>query len=245
MKTTKNTVLITGGGSGIGFEMAKLFSKNHNKVIIIGRNEERLKQAVSELNNTYYLVADITNEFDTNVLVEKIKEEYPDLNLLVNNAGRAILHHFATENANAFENASEEIATNYLSVIRLTEKLLPVLKNKPESAIVNVSSVVSYVASYILPTYSASKAALHSYTLSLRNHLKNTTVKIFEIMPPLVDTPFSKEIGGENGIHPEIVANDLLYGLYENKFEIHVGNTANIYQLFLSSPNDALDLLNA
>jgi uncharacterized oxidoreductase len=244
MKTTNNTVLITGGGSGIGFEMAKLFSKNNNKVIITGRNEDRLKQAVSELGNTTYIVGDITNEYDTNRLAERIKKEYPELNLLINNAGRAIVHNFTTENANAFEKASEEISTNYLSVIRLTEKLLPVLKNNTESAIVNVSSVVSYVASHALPTYSASKAALHSYTLSLRNHLKDTSIKVFEVMPPLVNTDFSKEIGGENGIHPDVVANELLDGLQENKFEIHVGATADLYQLFLSSPKEALEVLN-
>jgi uncharacterized oxidoreductase len=244
MKTTKNTVLITGGGSGIGFAMAKLFSKNHNKVIIVGRNEGRLKEAVSKLNNVTYIVSDITDAADTDTLVEEIKQKYPDLNVLVNNAGRAILHNFANEDSNAFEKASEEITTNYLSVIRLTEKLVPILKNKPESAIVNVSSVVSYIASYALPTYSASKAALHSYTLSLRNHLKNTTVKVFEIMPPLVDTALSKEIGGENGIPPEAVANDLLYGLYDNSYEIHVGATEHLYELFLSSPSDALNVLN-
>ncbi|MEW5675637.1 SDR family NAD(P)-dependent oxidoreductase [Flavobacterium enshiense] len=244
MKTTNNTILITGGGSGIGYEMAKLFSENNNTVIITGRNEKRLQEAVSKLNNVHYIVSDVTNENEIDSLVEKVKSEYPNLNILINNAGRAILHDLTQENANAFESALDEISTNYLSVIRLTEKLLPVLSKKDEAAVVNISSVAALVASHKLSTYSASKAALHSYTQSLRHFLKDSKIKVFEVMPPLVNTEFSKEIGGEKGIHPNVVANDLFNGLSNNRFEIHVGDTAAIYQLSLTSPKEAYDLMN-
>lgn len=243
MKTTDNTILITGGGSGIGFEIAKLFSKN-NTVVITGRNENRLKQAVSQLENTYYIVSDITKEKDINFLAKNIETQFPNLNLLINNAGRAIVHNLTKKEGNAHDKALEEITTNYLSTIRITEKLLPIISLNNESAVVNVSSVAALVPSHMLSTYSASKAALHSYTQSLRYFLKDLSVKVFEVMPPLVNTEFSKEIGGEKGIHPSVVAQDLLNALTENKFEVHVGDTAAIYQLSLSSPKEAFSVMN-
>ncbi|MFV5703254.1 SDR family oxidoreductase [Flavobacterium sp. XS2P12] len=243
MKTTDNTILITGGGSGIGFEMAKLFSKN-NTVIITGRNENRLKEAASQLENTHYIVCDITKEKDINSLAENIETQFPNLNVLINNAGRAIVHDLTEKEGNAHDKALDEITTNYLSTIRITEKLLPVLSTKREAAVVNVSSVAALVPSHMLSTYSASKAALHSYTQSLRHFLKDSSVKIFEVMPPLVNTEFSKEIGGEKGIHPSVVAQDLFHALTENKFEVHVGDTAAIYQLSLSSPKEAFNVMN-
>ncbi|MFV8343471.1 SDR family oxidoreductase [Flavobacterium sp. XS2P39] len=243
MKTTDNTILITGGGSGIGFEIAKLFSKN-NTVVITGRNENRLKQAVSQLENTYYIVSDITKEKDINSLAKNIKTQFPNLNLLINNAGLAIVHNLTEKEGNTHDKALEEITTNYLSTIRITEKLLPIISLNDESAVINVSSVAALVPSHMLSTYSASKAALHSYTQSLRYFLKDSTVKVFEVMPPLVNTEFSKEIGGKKGIHPSVVAQDLLDALTQNKFEVHVGDTAAIYQLSLSSPKEALSVMN-
>lgn len=243
MKTTDNTILITGGGSGIGFEMAKLFSKN-NTVIITGRDENRLKEAASQLENTHYIVSDITKEKDINSLAKYIETQFPNLNVLINNAGRAIVHDLIEKEGNAHDKALDEITTNYLSTIRITEKLLPFLSTKREAAVVNVSSVAALVPSHILSTYSASKAALHSYTQSLRHFLKDSSVRVFELMPPLVNTEFSKEIGGEKGIHPSVVAHDLFNALTENKFEVHVGDTAAIYQLSLSSPKEAFNVMN-
>ncbi|WP_348811352.1 SDR family oxidoreductase [Flavobacterium maritimum] len=243
MKTTDNTILITGGGSGIGFEMAKLFSKN-NTVIITGRDENRLKEAASQLENTHYIVSDITKEKDINSLAKYIETQFPNLNILINNAGRAIVHDLIEKEGNAHDKALDEITTNYLSTIRITEKLLPFLSTKREAAVVNVSSVSALVPSHILSTYSASKAALHSHTQSLRHFLKDSSVRVFELMPPLVNTEFSKEIGGEKGIHPSVVAQDLFNALTENKFEVHVGDTAAIYQLSLSSPKEAFNVMN-
>lgn len=135
--------------------------------------------------------------------------------------------------------------TNYLSVIRLSEGLLPTLHQQPEAAIVNVTSIVAFAPGVQLATYAASKAALHSYTRSLRFSLDNhTAVKVFELMPPLVDTELSAEIGGKNGIPPSQVADELLHGFENDTYEIHVGGTADLYKLYLSSPEDALKAIN-
>ncbi len=245
MKTTENTILITGGSAGIGFEMAKLFSQNGNKVIITGRNADRLQKAAMQLKNVTAIASDVSKEEDVSNLLSKLTKDFPDLNIVINNAGAASVYSLGDTNTDAFGNASQEILTNYLAIIRLNERLLPLLKKQKESAIINVSSIVAFAAGKTLPTYSASKAALHSYSQVLRLTLQeNTSVKVFELMPPLVDTEFSKEIGGSNGIKPLVVAERLIEGLQKDEYEIHVGGTADLYKLFLSSPEAALNVLN-
>jgi uncharacterized oxidoreductase len=245
MKTINNTVLITGGSAGIGLEIAKLLSQQGNQVIIIGRDQKKLDEVQNQLNNVTAIKADVSKAEDVKVLVATIATSFPQLNMVINNAGRALLYNLADSTQDAFLNAEDEMLTNYLAIIRLNQQLLPLLKQQEESAIVNVSSVVAYVPGVTLPTYAASKAALHSYTTSLRLSLANTNVKVFELMPPLVDTTFSAGIGGHNGIKPAVVADELLTALKNDEFEIRVGDTAKIYELFLSSPQAALDVMNA
>jgi uncharacterized oxidoreductase len=245
MNTTKQTVLITGGSAGIGLEIARLLSEKGNQVIITGRNAERLKKAASGLNNVTAIECDVTNESEVDRLVKRLHREFPTLSVLINNAGRAFAYRLS-EASNSFQKASEEILTNYLSIVRLTEKLLPLLNKQAEAAIVNVSSIVAFVPGIYAPTYSASKAALHSYTQSLRLTLGETgNIQVFELMPPLVNTDFSQEIGGVNGISPTVVAGDLIHALENDQYEIHVGKTAQLYQLFRSSPAEALASLNS
>jgi uncharacterized oxidoreductase len=127
MKTTQNTILVTGGSAGIGFEIAKLFAENGNKVIITGRDTERLERAALRIHGATAIAADVSNAEQVDKLVEQIYHQFPQLNVVINNAGRAILSNLA-EGTDTFGNASDEILTNYLSVIRLNEKLLPILK---------------------------------------------------------------------------------------------------------------------
>lgn len=244
MKTSKNTILITGGGSGIGFETAKLLSQKGNTVIITGRNEEKLKAAVQQLNNVQYIVADVTKEDDVNALIGKINKDFPALNVLMNNAGLVFLHK-VSESPNAAALAREEMETNYFAAVNLTTKLLPQLKKQPEAAVINVSSIVAFAPGLSLPTYSASKAALHSYTQALRLSLApNTNVKVFELMPPLVDTEFAKDIPSDNKISPQEVAEDLMQSLETNNYEVRVASTEQLYSNFLSRSDKAVLALN-
>jgi len=239
MKTTNNTVLITGGSAGIGFEIARQLSEKRNHVIILGRNPDRLEKAAAKLKNVTPIAGDVSKAEDVDKLVKRLNEDFPNLNVLINNAGRAYVYKIGI-GANAAEKAADEMNTNYTSVIALTEKLLPLLAKQEEAAIVNVSSIVAFVPGS-LGTYSASKAALHSYTQSLRIALEETpSIKVFELMPPLVDTEFSAEIGGSNGIPPSQVADEFISAFENDEYEIHVGQTVQIYKLFLSSPAEAL-----
>jgi uncharacterized oxidoreductase len=230
MKTSNNTVLISGGSAGIGLEIAKSFSARGNKVIITGRDQQRLEKALEQLKGATAIVSDVCKKGDVDVLVVKLKSDFPSLNIVINNAGRAVLYDIA-DSKGAFEIAQEEMLTNYLSVIRLNEELLPLLKTQKEAAIVNVSSVVAFVPGRVV-TYSASKAALHS-----------SAVRVYELMPPLVDTEFSAMIGGGNGIAPSKVAQDFIEAMEKDIYEIRVGKTQDIYELYLRSPAEALKVM--
>lgn len=221
MKTNGNTILITGGSAGIGFELAKQFSQLGNKVLITGRNEERLKHAARQLENVIPISGDVTNSESTDLLVAQIKEQHPELNMVINNAGYADVYQLDA-NANAKSKANREMETNYLSIVGLTEKLLPTLLKNEDPVVVNVTSIVAYYPQKMLPTYTASKAALKAYTDVLRETFENQ-LHVFELIPPLVNTDFSKEIGGENGIPPKEVADELLGALEKNQWLVPVG----------------------
>ena len=240
MKTTKNTVLITGGSAGIGFEMAKLMLAKGNKVIITGRDEKKLNDAAAKLKGVITIKSDVSDEKEMDALITKINAEHPDLNILINNAGRAIVYPLLNSDSKVYDIAKEEMQTNYFSVIRLVDKLLPLLKKQVNPAIVNVSSVLALAPGRIV-TYSASKAALHSYTQALRMSLEEeSNIKVFELMPPLVNTELSKDINGATGIHPSIVAEELVKGIENDELEIHVGQTADFHKMFFASPNEAV-----
>lgn len=244
MNTTNNTILITGGGSGIGLEIAKALSPT-NKIIIVGRNKEKLDAAAKDLENVFTIQADITSEADIDRLYEEVKTTFGGINILINNAGNAYVYNLANE-GDIYSKALAEFTTNYFAPIRMTDKFLPLLKQQSEAAIVNVSSIVGLVPNSYLPTYSDSKVALHSHTRLLRYELaKDTNVKVFELMPPLVATDFSAEIGGkENGIPASDVANDLVKALQENIYEVRVGDTELIYNSFFGSTEGAFATFN-
>jgi uncharacterized oxidoreductase len=243
MNISNKTVLITGGGSGIGLAIAQALTEKGNRIVLVGRNEAKLRQAVAQVPGAATIAADITNGADLTRLAQQVQTDFGDLSVLINNAGQAAAYQL-TAGADAFKKASAEIATNYLAMIRLTELLLPVLSHQPAAAIVNVSSIVAYAPSSAVPTYSASKAAVHSYTQALRHTLKSTSVRVIELMPPLVNTEFSTEIGGANGIPPQQVAEELLAGLRNGDDEIRVGQTAQFYEFSRASPAEAFAMMN-
>lgn len=223
MKTTGNTVFITGGSAGIGLAIAKKLSAEGNKIIINGRNEERLQNALKELPDAVGIQGDFAEEADRIRIAEDLKTNHPDVNIIINNAGAAFAY-LLSETANAHKKAMIEMNVNYIAIIHFTELMMPHLLQKEAAAFVNVSSIAVYGSHKLLPTYCATKAALHSYTVALRyTYEEKKNIQIYELYPPTVNTEFSAEIGGASGIPASEVADELLWGLEKNQFDIPVG----------------------
>lgn len=223
MKISGNTVFISGGSAGIGLAIAKQLSAAGNKIIINGRNAERLQNAVKELDHAVAIQGDLSVEADRLRIANELKTKYPAVNIIINNAGAAFAYSLH-ETTNAHERAAIEMNTNYFGVIHFTELLLPHLLLKPAAAVVNISSIVVFRGHKALPTYSAAKAALHSYTVALRStYEEQKNLQVYEVYPPLVNTEFSAGIGGVNGIPASEVADELLLALETNQFDVPVG----------------------
>ncbi len=187
MKLTGNTILITGGGSGIGRGLAEGFQRLGNQVIIAGRRKSALDEVTAANPGMKSVVFDVENKAGIRDFAARVCAEYPALNVLINNAGimrpEDLLHQ-----PDELTDAEAIVTTNLLGPIRLTAALLPHLLQKSYAAIVNVSSGLAFVPLASTPTYSATKAALHSYTQSLRYQLKGSPVEVLELIPPYVQT---------------------------------------------------------
>ncbi|MCS3552402.1 MULTISPECIES: SDR family oxidoreductase [unclassified Sphingobacterium] len=230
MKTTGNTIFISGGSAGIGLAIAKKLNAAGNKVIINGRNEERLQKALKELDQAVAIQGDLSVESDRIRIANDLKTNYPDVNIIINNAGAAFAY-LLSETIGAHEKAAIEMNTNYFSVIHFTELLIPHLLQKAEAAVINISSIAVFGSHVMLPTYGATKAALHSYTATLRQTYQDQKkLQVYEVYPPLVDTEFSAEIGGANGIPASEVADELFLALEKNQFDVPVGDTKQFFQ---------------
>jgi len=185
MKLSGNSILITGGGSGIGRGLAEAFHALGNKVIIAGRRQSALEEVTSANSGMASVKLDIDDPEAIQSFAKEVIDLHPTLNVLINNAGI-----MRPENLKAQRVADAEaiITTNLLGPIRVTAAFLPHLQKQPSSAIINVSSGLGFVPFPVTPTYSATKAALHSYTLSLRVQLEGTPIEVIEIIPPAVAT---------------------------------------------------------
>ena len=187
MKTTGNTILVTGGGSGIGRGLAEGLQRLGNTIIIAGRRREALDEVTAANPGMSAAVLDVEDAADIRRFAEAVVRDHPGLNVLVNNAGVMRPEDLAAD-AIDLSTAEAEIATNLLGPIRLTAALLPHLRAQAASAVINVSSGLAFVPMAATPTYSATKAALHSYSLSLRKQLQKTATEVIEIIPPYVQT---------------------------------------------------------
>ena len=187
MKTIGNTILITGGGSGIGRGLAEAFHALGNHVIIAGRRKQALDETAAANPGMASVTLDIQDPADIRAFAAKLATQYPTLNVLVNNTGIMRAEKLKAQQDDLAE-AEVTIATNLLGPIRLTAALLPLLQKQPYSVIMNVSSGLAFVPIALTPTYCATKAAIHSYTQSLRYQLRASTIEVLELIPPYVAT---------------------------------------------------------
>ena len=188
MNASNNTILITGGASGIGRGLAEAFHALGNQVVIAGRTQESLDEVTRANAGIKSLRLDVADDRDVKAFASRVIAEFPNLNVLINNAG-------IMRNENLLENAEQQLAdaeatvtTNLLGPIRLTAALLPHLRKQAEATVINVTSGLAYVPLAMTPTYCATKAAMHSYTESLRYQLKETNIEVKELIPPYVAT---------------------------------------------------------
>jgi uncharacterized oxidoreductase len=187
MQMTGNTILITGGSSGIGRALAVAFHQLGNQVIVAGRRQALMEEIVAANPRMHAAVVDVQKLDALPAFVDDILRHYPGINVLINNAG--IMKPENLNESNGHDTVAEQtIATNLLAPMRLTGLLLPHLKKQHHAAIMNVSSGLAFVPMAITPTYCATKAALHSWTQSLRYQLRNSGVDVLELVPPYVQT---------------------------------------------------------
>ena len=192
MQTTGNTILITGGGSGIGRGLAEAFHNAGNQVIISGRRKAALDEVTAANPGMVSLTVDMTDKADIVRFAAEVIERFPALNAVINNAG-IMVDEDVLAAPDYLDIAEATIATNLLGPIRLTAALIPHLLQQARAAIMTVSSGLAFVPKASTPTYSATKAAIHSYTQSLRYQLRNTAVEVIEIAPPYVQTTLQGE----------------------------------------------------
>lgn len=184
MNLNGNTILITGAGSGIGLALAEEFAKLGNQVIVAARSKEKLEIAAQKGLQT--VTADVSNLENIKTLAGSVIEKYPVLNVVIHNAGISRYENYLEKVDDEFE--EEMVATNILGPIRLTNALLPHLLQQESAVVMTVSSGLAFMPNAQAPTYSATKAAIHSYTESLRYQLKETNIEVIELVPPYVQT---------------------------------------------------------
>jgi uncharacterized oxidoreductase len=226
MQLIGNTIFITGGGSGIGRGLAEAFHKLGNKVIIAGRRKAALKEVTDANPGMASLELDITSPESIAAAAQTLIRDYPDLNVLFNNAG--IMPFDNPAEAIDDRVATAIINTNLLGPIRMTSALIAHLKSKPRAAVIHNTSVVAYLPLAANAVYSATKAALHSYTLTQRFALRDTSVKVLEIAPPWVDTDLIYKSGDPRAMPLDAFIAETMAKLGTEADEIYVDAIAAI-----------------
>jgi uncharacterized oxidoreductase len=232
MKTSHNTILITGGATGIGLALAGIFIHGGNDVIICGRRQEKLFEAQSRFPEIHTRVCDVSDYSNRQALFEWVIGRFPGLNILVNNAAIQKQMDF-TKGVEQQLPGENEIAINFIAPVELSALFIPHLMKQEEAAIVNVSSGLGFVPLSRMPVYCATKAAMHSFSWSLRHQLSKTNIKVFELIPPTVDTELGRGAREKRkqeyrGIPPIDVAEATLAGLAKDEFEITIGQSQGL-----------------
>ena len=241
MKLTSNTILITGGGSGIGYELTKQLTALGNTILITGRDQAKMDRAKAAFPKVHTFRSDVSDPKAIATLYEKVTKQFPELNILINNAGimREINVH---DKAGSLEDVTREIEINLSGPIRMVKQFLPHLKTKSEAAIMNVSSSLAFVPLPISPVYCATKAGLHSFTESLRVQLKNTKVKVFDLAPPATQTELLggdfdvEDLKGASIMKVEEMVQVAVKGMQTDRFEIRPGQANQLKMMNRLAP---------
>jgi short-subunit dehydrogenase involved in D-alanine esterification of teichoic acids len=232
MKTTGNTILITGATSGIGLEMTREFLKEGNTVIALGRALEGL-DALGSYDQLFPWLCDLLKT-SLDEVAKNIVTRFPNLNVLINNAGIQRSYESLTTLISKAE-ISAELYLNFEVPIQLTNQLLSHFFSRPAAAVINITSSLAIAPKRSSPFYCAAKAGLQVYTRVLRYHCENSSVKVIEVVPPLVDTNMTRGRGNRK-ISPDVVAKSVLAGMRKNKEVIFVGKAKLLRAIMRIAP---------
>ena len=233
MKLEKRTVLITGGTSGIGFELAKQLLDRGNTVIVTGRDQAKLDATKQALPAVHTVRSDVSDPQAVISLYNTVLAQFPSLDTLINNAG--IMRNLNLNQPRDLLDVTREIETNFSGPVRMVQQFLPHLKSRPGSLIINVSSGLAFIPYTISPVYSATKAAIHSFTQTLRVQLAGTGVTVIELAPPPVETPlfrgeFAQETKGQSAMDVKVLVQRAIIGIEAGHGEIRPG-ISNVLKL--------------
>ncbi|OYW22610.1 SDR family oxidoreductase [Sphingomonas sp.] len=249
MNISGNTVLVTGGGAGIGLAIATVFARRGNDVIICGRDERRLHAAKQAVPSLHTLACDVSVRSERHRLFEWATTEFPKVNMVVNNAGIQRETSFLTGAPELFDGESE-IETNLTASIELSALFVPhFLTLDGRAAIINVTSGLAFIPLKSVPVYCATKAGLHSFSMSLRSQLAPTNISVFELIPPIVKTELhrsdqSRKQAAKQGIAPARVAKKLVKAIRNDRFQIPVGQGGDLIWASRLAPHFFHRMLN-
>jgi uncharacterized oxidoreductase len=233
MKLTNRTILITGGSSGIGLELAKQLLARGNTVIVTGRDPEKLSATQRLLDGVHIFESDVSDPAAIMDLYHNVLAQFPALDTLINNAG--IMRNLSFDKDRGLDDVTREIDINLSGPVRMVQQFLPHLRTRTNALIVNVSSGLAFIPLPISPVYCATKAAIHSFTQSLRVQLEGTGIMVVELAPPLVETPlargeFAEEMQGQKGMDVTVLARRAITGIEAGRVEIRPG-LSNVLKL--------------
>jgi uncharacterized oxidoreductase len=244
MKMHSNTIFITGGTSGIGKGLAEAFHRLGNQVIISGRREDRLQSITAANPGMRHFVLDVTDLNSLRNTARTIIVEFPRLNCVFNNSGVQRRHNFAAGNPVDDAAMLAEIHTNLVGLIRVTNEFLPHLKNQQDATLLNVSSGLAFVPFAVFPVYCATKAAVHSFSLSLRHQLKGSNIKVIELIPPYVATELAggaqAPAGAMNQMPLDTFIAETMKELAGDVEEVAIGGSKNL--MAASSPENVMKI---
>jgi uncharacterized oxidoreductase len=227
MNLQNNTILITGGTSGFGFEFASQLLALGNTVIITGRNPEKLEEVKRKLPRVHAIQSDVRSTVDIAELFDQVTTQFPTLNVVINNAGE--MRKISVHHEHDLHDITREIEINLMGPVRMVQQFLPHLKKQRQAAIVNVSSGIAFMPFPISPVYSASKSGIRAYTQALRVQLKNTRIKVMELVAPGSSTPLNDKFINEQGFNPKLlmapekIVKAAITGMHRDKAEVYPG----------------------
>lgn len=241
MKINGNTILLTGGTSGIGLELVRQFYGFGNTIIVSSSSQKNLDNLKQEFPKLITIVCNLADSSSVQQLINQCLTEHKEINFVINNAG--IQYNYTwNEETDGYNKIANEIAVNLTSPMQIIYGLLPILTTKQNSVIVNVSSGLAFAPKKSAPIYCATKAAVHIGTKALRYQLENSTVKVFEIIPPLVDTPMT-EGRGKGKITPQQLVDEFINNFKNDKYESNIGKIKLLRFIQRLSPKRADNIL--